>query len=73
MFHVIKRNGDTADFTLTKINDVIMKAFNATGMEFSNDIIDLLALRVTADFQDKVKAVSYTHLDVYKRQGWRRR
>ena len=55
MFHVIKRNGDTADFTLTKINDVIMKAFNATGMEFSNDIIDLLALRVTADFQDKVK------------------
>lgn len=32
-----------------------MKAFNATGMEFSNDIIDLLALRVTADFQDKVK------------------
>ena len=92
MFHVIKRNGDTADFTLTKINDVIMKAFNATGMEFSNDIIDLLALRVTADFQDKVKdsavhvediqdsvekileqagyteAVSYTHLDVYKRQ-----
>ena len=26
MFHVIKRNGETADFTLTKINDVIMKA-----------------------------------------------
>ena len=25
MFHVIKRNGDTADFTLTKINDVIME------------------------------------------------
>ena len=53
MFHVIKRNGDTADFTLTKINDVIMKAFNATDMEYSNDIIDLLALRVTADFQDR--------------------
>ncbi len=55
MFHVIKRNGETADFTLTKINDVIMKAFNATDMETTNDIIDLLALRVTADFQDKVK------------------
>ena len=27
-------------------------------MEFSNDIIDLLALRVTADFQDKVKGLS---------------
>ena len=55
MFHVIKRNGETADFTLTKIDDVIMKAFNATDMETTNDIIDLLALRVTADFQDKVK------------------
>ena len=52
---VIKRNGETAEFTLTKINDAIMKAFNATQMSYTNDIIDLLALRVTADFQDKVK------------------
>ncbi len=52
---VIKRNGERADFTLTKINDAIMKAFNATQMSYTNDIIDLLALRVTADFQDKVK------------------
>ena len=52
---VIKRNGEKADFTLVKINDVIMKAFTATQMNYTNDIIDLLALRVTADFQDKVK------------------
>ncbi len=52
---VIKRNGDRAEFTLTKINDAIMKAFTATQMSYTNDIIDLLALRVTADFQDKVK------------------
>ena len=52
---VIKRNGEKADFTLTKINDAIMKAFTATQMSYTNDIIDLLALRVTADFQDKVK------------------
>ena len=52
---VIKRNGEKADFTLTKINDAIMKAFTATNMSYTNDIIDLLALRVTADFQDKVK------------------
>lgn len=32
-----------------------MKAFIATQMSYTNDIIDLLALRVTADFQDKVK------------------
>ena len=52
---VIKRNGEKADFTLVKINDVIMKAFTATQMNYTNDIIDLLALRVTADFQDRVK------------------
>ncbi len=52
---VIRRNGEKADFTLTKINDAIMKAFHATQMSYTNDIIDLLALRVTADFQSKVK------------------
>ena len=55
MYQVIKRDGTTSDFTLTKISDAIMKAFVATEMEYSNDIIDLLSLRVTADFQSKVK------------------
>lgn len=55
MFQVIKRDGYKADFTLTKINDAIMKAFTATQMSYNNDIIDLLALRVTADFQKKVE------------------
>ena len=55
MFQVIKRDGSKADFTLTKINDAIMKAFIATQMSYNNDIIDLLALRVTADFQKKVE------------------
>ena len=55
MFQVIKRNGDKADFTLTKIGDAIRKAFDATGTQYNNDIIDLLSLRVTADFQDKVE------------------
>ena len=54
MFQVIKRDGTRADFTLTKINDAIMKAFTATEMSYNNDIVDLLALRVTADFQSKV-------------------
>jgi len=52
---VIKRDGERADFTLSKINDVIRKAFTATHMNYTNDIVDLLALRVTADFQDRVK------------------
>lgn len=55
MLQVIKRNGEAAAFDLTRINDAIMKAFRATGVEFTNDIVDLLALRVTADFQEKVK------------------
>ncbi len=55
VFQVIKRDGEKVDFTLTKINDAIMKAFTATQMQYSNDIVDLLSLRVTADFQDKVK------------------
>ncbi|MBR4733773.1 MAG: ribonucleoside triphosphate reductase [Lachnospiraceae bacterium] len=55
MLQIIKRDGTKADFTLSKINDAIMKAFNATEMSYNNDIVDLLALRVTADFQSKIK------------------
>lgn len=55
MFQVIKRDGERVDFTLTKISDAIMKAFTATDKQYSNDIVDLLALRVSADFQNKVK------------------
>ena len=55
MFQVIKRGGEVADFTLTKISDAIIKAFNATDVQYNNDVVDLLALRVTADFQGKVK------------------
>ena len=55
MFQVIKREGEVTDFTLTKISDAIMKAFNATDVQYNNYVVDLLALRVTADFQGKVK------------------
>lgn len=55
MFKVVKRDTSKADFALTKINDAVRKAFEATGTKFNSDILDLLSLRVTADFQDKVK------------------
>ena len=55
MFKVVKRDGSVADFNLTKINDAIMKAFVACEKQYTNDMIDLLALRVTADFQSKMK------------------
>lgn len=55
MFRVVKRDGEIADFDLNKINEAVSKAFDATNKQYSSDIIDLLALRVTADFQSKIK------------------
>ena len=55
MFRVVKRDGEVNDFTINKISDALVKAFNATDVQFNNDIIDLLSLRVVADFQPKVK------------------
>ena len=55
MINVIKRDGSTVDFNLNKISEAMKKAFKATGKEYNNDIMELLALRVTADFQDKMK------------------
>ena len=54
MFNVVKRDGEIADFNLSKINGAITKAFVATQKEYNNDIIDLISLRVTADFQAKI-------------------
>lgn len=55
MFQVIKRDGSNAEFCLDKISSAIVKAFKATQMQFDQDMIDLLVLRVTADFQHKIK------------------
>ncbi|MDE6920451.1 MAG: ribonucleoside triphosphate reductase [Lachnospiraceae bacterium] len=55
MFSVIKRDGSDAVFCLDKIAGAVIKAFDATQMQYDQDIIDLLALRVTADIQSKVK------------------
>ena len=56
MFKVVKRDGEVADFNLSKINNAIVKAFKATKMEYNEEMIGLIALRVTADFQRKIKA-----------------
>ena len=55
MFKVVKRDEQVADFDLAKISGAIGKAFEAEQMEYNNDMVDLLALRVTADFQKKIK------------------
>lgn len=55
MIRVIKRDGEIADFDLGKISGAIAKAFTATQKLYNEDIINLLALRVTSDFQEKIK------------------
>ncbi|MGN6710659.1 ribonucleoside triphosphate reductase [Anaerocolumna jejuensis] len=55
MIQVAKRDGEIADFNLSKISAAIEKAFKATEKVYTGDIINLLTLRVTADFQQKAK------------------
>ena len=55
MIQVAKRDGELRDFDLQKICAAIEKAFKATQKEYTDDIINLLALRVTSEFQSKVK------------------
>ncbi len=55
MYQVIKRDGKINDFDITKIAQAIKKAFDAQGMEYNASVIDFIALKVTADFQSKIK------------------
>lgn len=55
MINVLKRDGQVAEFNLKKISEAITKAFKATEKYDTEEIISLLALRVTADFQKKIK------------------
>ncbi|MGN0383369.1 MAG: ribonucleoside triphosphate reductase [Eubacterium sp.] len=55
MYKVIKRDGAVAEFDLSKINIAITKAFDAVERQVHTDIIDFLALKVTADFEPKIE------------------
>ena len=55
MYQVIKRDGKVVDFDLAKISSAIVKAFEAQDKQYHPSVIDLLALKVTADFENKVK------------------
>ncbi len=54
MFQVVKRDGKTTAFDISKISQAIKKAFDAQTKQYNDDIIDLISLRVTADFAGKV-------------------
>ena len=55
MYQVVKRNDKLVDFDISKISLAIRKAFDAQGKQYNGDIIDFLALKVTADFSGKIK------------------
>jgi ribonucleoside-triphosphate reductase len=55
MYQVTKRDGKIVDFDISKISAAITKAFEAESKEYNQDIIDFLALKVTSDYEPKVK------------------
>ena len=54
MLNVKKRDGSVVEFDLKKIEAAIEKAFVSVNRFYTADIIELLALRVTANFKDKI-------------------
>ena len=54
MYQVTKRDGKTVDFNITRIANAITKAFEATGIPYNPDIINMLSLQVTADYAGKI-------------------
>ncbi|MBQ3095466.1 MAG: ribonucleoside triphosphate reductase, partial [Clostridia bacterium] len=55
MYQVIKRDSKIAAFDISKIGGAIRQAFDACERQYNDNIIDFLALKVTADFEPKIK------------------
>ena len=55
MYQVVKRDGKVSEFDLAKISAAVTKAFEAQDKQYHPTVIDLLALKVTADFEPKIK------------------
>ncbi len=55
MYNVVKRDGKVVAFDISKISTAIFQAFDACQKQFNQDIIDFLALKVTAQFEPKIE------------------
>ena len=55
MYKVRKRDGKIVSFDIKKIGGAITKAFEAEDKNYDENVIDFLSLKVTADFEDKIK------------------
>ena len=64
MYKVIKRNDTVVEFNLEKISTAIKKAFDACKINYTDDVIQLLSLRVTGDYVSKIKDDKVTVEDI---------
>ena len=55
MYRVTKRDGSMMEFHIAKIGNAITRAFEAVGRQQHPSVIELLALRVTAEFEPKIR------------------
>lgn len=64
MYSVTKRDGKIVGFDIKKISDAIVLAFDACEKNYNQDIIDFLALKVTAEFEPKIEnnSISVEHI-----------
>ena len=64
MLNVKKRDGQIVPFDLAKIKIAIQKAFDSVNRAYTDDMLDMIALKVCADFQNKVKDNCVTVEDI---------
>ena len=55
MYQVVKRDGKITEFEISKISKAITKAFEALGKQYHPSVIDMLALRVTAEYEPLIR------------------
>ena len=54
MYRVKKRDGKITDFDIQKIINALRKAFEGSHRQYNDDIISMLALRVTVNFESSI-------------------
>ena len=64
MYQVIKRDGSVVDFNINKISAAIAKAFDALNKQYHPTVIDMIALRVTSDYEYKIHDDKITVEDI---------
>ena len=55
MYQVVKRDGKITEFEISKISHAITKAFDALEKQYHPSVIDMLALRVTAEYEPMIR------------------